>query len=291
MNAKDIQQRTKAFALRVIKLVDGLSRNRTTEIIGKQLLRCGTSVGANYRAACRAKSTADFIAEMGIVEEEADEVIYWLELLVETGLIGKNDVADLFEEANQLLLLRYLESGPQGKALIEWLIRIPRSEIRNLLGGRMEVEKKLVEMSLSLPLSPVPVANYVPAVRSGNLLFVSGHGPALVKDGKIEYIRGKLGRDLTVEQGYEAAKQVMLNILQSIKGMIGDLDKVRRIVKVLGFVNCTEDFPDQPKVINGASDLLVALYGEGGRHARSAVGMQQLPFGIAVEIEMVVEVE
>ena len=155
----------------------------------------------------------------------------------------------------------------------------------------MEVEKKLVEMGLSLPPSPAPVANYVPAVRSGNLLFVSGHGPAFVKDGKIEYIHGKLGRDLTVEQGYEAAKQVMLNILQSIKGVIGDLDKVRRIVKVLGFVNCTEDFPDQPKVINGASDLLVALYGERGRHARSAVGMQQLPFGIAVEIEMVVEVE
>jgi len=155
----------------------------------------------------------------------------------------------------------------------------------------MEVEKKLAEMGLSLPPSPSPVANYVPAVRSGDLLFVSGHGPAFVKDGKIEYIRGKLGKDLAVEQGYEAARQVMLNILQSIKGVIGDLDKVRRIVKVLGFVNCTEDFPDQPKVINGASDLLVALYGERGRHARSAVGMQQLPFGIAVEIEMVVEVE
>jgi len=155
----------------------------------------------------------------------------------------------------------------------------------------MEVEKKLTELGLSLPPPPTPVANYVPAVRSGNLLFVSGHGPAFVKDGKIEYIRGKLGRDLTVEQGYEAAKQVMLNILQSIKGVIGDLDRVRRVVKVLGMVNCTEDFPDHPKVINGASDLLVALYGERGRHARSAVGMQQLPFGIAVEIEMVVEVE
>lgn len=155
----------------------------------------------------------------------------------------------------------------------------------------MEVEKKLAEMGLTLPPAPTPVANYVPAVRTGNLLFVSGHGPGVVKDGKVEYIRGKLGKDLTVEQGYEAAKQVMLNILQSIKGVIGDLDKVRRVVKVLGFVNCTEDFPDQPKVINGASDLLVALYGERGRHARSAVGMQQLPFAIAVEIEMVVEVE
>ena len=155
----------------------------------------------------------------------------------------------------------------------------------------MKVEQKLAEMGLSLPAAPTPVANYVPAVRSGNLLFVSGHGPGVLKDGKLEYIRGKVGRDLNVEQGYEAAKQVTLNILQSIKGVIGDLDKVRRIVKVLGFVNCTEDFPDQPRVINGCSDLLVALYGEQGRHARSAVGMQQLPFGIAVEIEMVIEVE
>lgn len=155
----------------------------------------------------------------------------------------------------------------------------------------MQIEKRLAEMGLTLPPAPTPVANYVPAVRTGNLLFVSGHGPGVVKDGKVEYLRGKVGRDLTVEQGYEAAKQVMLNLLQSIKGAIGDLDKVRRVVKVLGFVNCTEDFADHPKVINGASDLLVALYGERGRHARSAVGMQQLPFGIAVEIEMVVEVE
>jgi enamine deaminase RidA (YjgF/YER057c/UK114 family) len=155
----------------------------------------------------------------------------------------------------------------------------------------MEVEKKLAEMGLALPPAPTPVANYVPAVRTANLLFVSGHGPGVVKDGKVEYIRGKLGKELTVEQGYEAAKQVMLNILQSVKGVIGDLDKVRRVVKVLGFVNCTEDFLDHPQVINGASDLLVALYGERGRHARSAVGMQQLPFGIAVEIEMVAEVE
>jgi enamine deaminase RidA (YjgF/YER057c/UK114 family) len=155
----------------------------------------------------------------------------------------------------------------------------------------MEVEKKLAEMGLSLPPTPTPVANYIPAVRSGNLLFVAGHGPGVMKDGKLSYIQGKLGRDLNIEQGYDAAKQVTLNILQSIKGVIGDLDKVRRIVKVLGFVNCTADFPDQPRVINGCSDLLVALYGERGRHARSAVGMNQLPFGIAVEIEMVLEVE
>ena len=131
----------------------------------------------------------------------------------------------------------------------------------------------------------------MPLVRTGNLLFVSGHGPGVVTDGKLSFIQGKLGKDLDVEQGYDAARQVMLNILQSVKQELGDLDKVKRVVKLLGFVNCTPDFPDQPKVINGASDLLVELFGERGRHARSAVGMQQLPFGIAVEIEMVVEVE
>ena len=155
----------------------------------------------------------------------------------------------------------------------------------------MEVEKKLTALGLTLPPIPTPIANYVPAVRSGNLVFISGHGPVTMVDGKVSYIRGKVGRELTVEQGYEAAKIVTLNMLQSLKGVIGDLDKVRRIVKLLGFVNCTEDFPDQPKVINGASDLLVELYGDQGRHARSAVGMYQLPFGIAVEIEMVVEVD
>ena len=155
----------------------------------------------------------------------------------------------------------------------------------------MEVEKKLAALGLTLPPIPTPIANYVPAVRTGNLVFISGHGPITMVDGKVSYIRGKVGRELTVEQGYDAAKIVTLNMLQSLKVVISDLDRVRRIVKLLGFVNCTEDFPDQPKVINGASDLLVELYGERGRHARSAVGMYQLPFGIAVEIEMVVEVD
>ena len=155
----------------------------------------------------------------------------------------------------------------------------------------MEIEKKLSSMGLELPPIPTPVANYVSAVQVGSLLFLSGHAPGLLKDGKVQFIQGKVGKDLTTEEGYEAAKQVMLNLLQSIKKTIGDLDKVKRVVKLLGFVNCTEDFPDQPTVINGASDLLVELYGERGRHARSAVGMYQLPFGIAVEIEMIVEVE
>ena len=155
----------------------------------------------------------------------------------------------------------------------------------------MHAEQKLEALGLSLPPIPQPLANYVPLVRTGNLLFVSGHGPGVVEDGKLSFIQGKLGKDLDVDQGYDAARQVMLNILQSMKQELGDLDKVQRVVKLLGFVNCTSDFPDQPKVINGASDLLVELFGERGRHARSAVGMQQLPFGIAVEIEMVVEVE
>jgi four helix bundle protein len=105
MNANDIQKRTKTFALRIIRLVEGLSGSRATEIIGKQLLRCGTSVGANYRAARRAKSPADFIAKMGIVEEEADETTYWLELLVESGFLSRNDIADLLDEANQLVAI------------------------------------------------------------------------------------------------------------------------------------------------------------------------------------------
>jgi enamine deaminase RidA (YjgF/YER057c/UK114 family) len=154
----------------------------------------------------------------------------------------------------------------------------------------MKVEEKLTEMGLTLPPPSAPVATYVPVVRSGSLLFVSGHGPAFEKDGKVQYLRGKVGKNLNIEQGYEAAKLVALNILQTIKQVVGDLDKVKRVVKILGFVNCSEDFQDQPKVINGASDLFVALYGDAGRHARSAVGMYQLPFSIPVEIEAVVEV-
>jgi four helix bundle protein len=105
MDADDLKQRTRAFALRIVRLVEALPNNRTADVIGKQLLRCGTSVGANYRASCRAKSSADFIARMGIVEEEADETIYWIELLVETGLVKEGRVSDLLDEANQLLAI------------------------------------------------------------------------------------------------------------------------------------------------------------------------------------------
>ncbi|MBI3329262.1 MAG: RidA family protein [Nitrospinae bacterium] len=152
----------------------------------------------------------------------------------------------------------------------------------------MRVEAKLKELGLELPPTPKPAANYVGAVHTGNLLFVSGHGPT--KDGRFAYI-GKVGKDLSVEQGYEAARLVALNCLASVKSVLGDLDRIKRVVKLLGMVNCTEDFGEQPRVINGASDLLVQLFGDAGRHARSAVGMQALPFGIAVEIEMIFEVE
>ena len=150
-----------------------------------------------------------------------------------------------------------------------------------------EVERKLEAMGLTLPGAPAPVANYVRAVQVGDLVFLSGHGPT--KDGASAY-RGKLGREISVAEGYEAAKLVMLNCLASLKEAIGDLDRVRRIVKLLAMVNSTPDFVRQPEVINGASDLLVALYGDRGRHARSAVGMVALPFDIPVEIEMIVQV-
>ncbi|MFX1534736.1 MAG: RidA family protein [Promethearchaeota archaeon] len=152
----------------------------------------------------------------------------------------------------------------------------------------MQVETKLKEMGLKLPPPGKPVANYVPVVRSGNLIFLSGHGPIL-KDGSL--ITGKVGADLTLEEGYEAARQVALVLLASLKEEIGNLDKVQRLVKILGMVNCTPDFVDQSKVINGASDLLVDVFGAKGKHARSAVGVNALPLNIAVEIEMIVAIE
>jgi len=152
----------------------------------------------------------------------------------------------------------------------------------------MKAEAKLAELKLELPAAPAPLANYVRTVRVGNLLFVSGHGPQ--RDGKMQSV-GKLGKDLTVQDGYKAAQLVCLNCLASVKNELGDLDRVKRVVKLLGMVNCTPDFEQQPEVINGASDLLVQLYGDSGRHARSAVGMGSLPRNISVEIEMIMEVE
>jgi len=152
----------------------------------------------------------------------------------------------------------------------------------------MGAEARLVERKITLPPAPAPLANYVGAVRTGNLLFLSGHGPGRGQAAT----RGKVGRDLSVEQGYQAAREVGLNLLATVRAHLGSLDRVRRVVKVLGMVNSADDFGDQPKVINGFSDLMVEVFGEEiGRHARSAVGMAGLPLGIPVEIEMILEVE
>lgn len=152
----------------------------------------------------------------------------------------------------------------------------------------MSVAERLTELGITIPPARPPVANFVPAVRTGSLVFLSGTGPYR-EDGSL--ITGKLGDERSVEEGYEAARVTILASLAALQAEIGDLERVRRIVKLLGMVNCTPDFGQQPEVINGASDLLVEIFGERGRHARSAVGMAALPRGISVEIEMVVELE
>jgi enamine deaminase RidA (YjgF/YER057c/UK114 family) len=149
-------------------------------------------------------------------------------------------------------------------------------------------EEKLKNNGLVLPPVSKPIANYVKYVRTGNLIFLAGHGPTKA-DGS--NVTGKVGKDLTIEQGYEAAKITGLSLIATLKDALGDLSKVKRIVKVNGYVNCLPEFTDQPKVINGCSDLLVLVFGDKGRHARAAMGMVALPSNIAVEIEMVVEVE
>jgi len=148
-------------------------------------------------------------------------------------------------------------------------------------------EARLKELSITLPPVPSPVANYVDAVRVGNLLFLAGNTPAA--DWKY---KGKVGKDLTVQEGYDTARQVGLIMLAKVRAALGSLDRVKRVVKVLGMVNSAEGFGDQPKVVNGFSDLMVEVFGEAnGKHARSAVGMAGLPFNNAVEVEMIVEVE
>lgn len=149
-------------------------------------------------------------------------------------------------------------------------------------------EARLKELGIVLPKPPQPVANYVNGVRTGNLIFLAGKGPKRADGSEII---GKLGDDVSIEQGYEAARLTAINQLAVLKEMLGDLKKVKRIVKVLGMVNSDPAFVEQPKVINGFSDLMVAVFGERGRHARAAVGMASLPRGQAVEIELIVEVE
>jgi enamine deaminase RidA (YjgF/YER057c/UK114 family) len=148
-------------------------------------------------------------------------------------------------------------------------------------------ESKLTELGIELKMPGTPVANYVHAVRTGNLLFLAGKGPKKA-DGK--NIVGKLGADLTIEEGYEAARVAGINQLAVLKSELGNLNKVKRIVKVKGMVNAIPEFTDQSKVVNGYSDLMVEIFGEKGRHARAAVGMGSLPGNMAVEVEMIVEV-
>ena len=152
----------------------------------------------------------------------------------------------------------------------------------------MNVGEKLRELGIELPEPPPPVGNYLGAVTVGNLVFLSGHGP---RSASGEYSSGKVGGELTPEQGQEEARQVGLNMLATLRAEIGDLDRVRRVVKVLGMVNAAPDFRNHPKVIDGFSDLMVEVFGEKGRGARSAVGMGSLPFQIPVEVEMIVEID
>jgi enamine deaminase RidA (YjgF/YER057c/UK114 family) len=149
----------------------------------------------------------------------------------------------------------------------------------------MSVDDRLKELGITLPDPVQPVATYVRFVQTGDLLFISGTGPSDSAP------KGKLGRDLTIEEGYEVARDVGINIIATAKDALGDLDRVVRVVKVLGMVNSMPDFSDQPKVINGCSDLFGEVFGETGRHTRSAVGMGALPGNIAVEIECTLEVK
>jgi enamine deaminase RidA (YjgF/YER057c/UK114 family) len=151
----------------------------------------------------------------------------------------------------------------------------------------LSYESKLKALGLQLPLPPQPVATYIPAVRVGELLFLSGVLP--MRDGQLAFM-GKLGRDLTAEEGMEAAKLSLLNALAIAKQELGSLDRISRVVKVVGYVASAEGFVQQPQVLNGASDLLVAVFGEAGRHARVAVGAAELPRRAPVEIEMILSI-
>ena len=152
----------------------------------------------------------------------------------------------------------------------------------------MSVEQRLKELGLELPAVSAPVATYVNAARTGNLLFLSGKIP-LTADGKM--LKGKVGADVTTEEAAGHARLVGLHLIAVLKAELGSLDKVRRVVKLLGMVNAVPEYGDQPKVINGCSDLFVEVFGNKGRHARSAIGVGSLPNGVTVEIEAIVEVE
>lgn len=149
------------------------------------------------------------------------------------------------------------------------------------------IEEKLSSLGITLPSPPAPAGSYVPVVVAGNLAFVAGQIP--LEAGQVKF-RGKVGKDLPMETGQEAARLCTVNALAQLKAALGSLDRIKRVVKVTGFVNCEPSFADQPQVINGASDLLVQVFGEKGKHARAAVGVGSLPLQSAVEVEFVVEI-
>ena len=151
------------------------------------------------------------------------------------------------------------------------------------------IDKRLAELGIVLPTPAKPIANYVPWVRTGNLVYISGQGA--MKDGKLEYT-GRVGDTLSFDDAVASARLTAINIIAHLRDACGgDLDRVKRVLKLLGLVNCTPAFGDHPKVINGASDLMVEVFGDKGRHARSAVGAPSLPFGLSVEVEAIVEIE
>ena len=152
----------------------------------------------------------------------------------------------------------------------------------------MKIEQRFEELGVELPEPVGPLANYVTTVQTGNLVFTSGHG-LVTSEGKV--YKSQLGTDATIEDGYASARQVAICLLSTLKHAFGDLERIKRIVKVAGFVNSAPDFTDQSAVVNGASDFFVEVFGDKGKHARSAVGMVQLPLGTPVIIEMVVEIE
>lgn len=152
-----------------------------------------------------------------------------------------------------------------------------------------KIDQRLAELGITLPEAAKPVANYVPWVRTGNLVFISGQGP--IDNGKIT-LQGQLGNDISIEDGIKSARLCAINVVSQLKDACGgDLDRVKRVVKLVGFVNATADFKDHPKVINGASDLMVEIFGDKGRHARSAVASPSLPFAISTEVEAIIEIE
>lgn len=154
--------------------------------------------------------------------------------------------------------------------------------------NKVDAETRIKELGIQLIKPTAPIANYVKAVRVGNIVYLSGHGPDK-PDGSL--VTGKAGSDLTLEQAKDAARLTGISLLSSLKAEVGDLNKVKRIIKVLGMVNAIPTFEQHPKVINGCSDLMVEVFGENGKHTRSSVGMCSLPNNIAVEIEMIVELK